>query len=130
MCIRDRLYFIMSSVWLQRFYYVFGFLALVVLILIITCGEMAIVLCYFQLCSENYLWWWRSFLTSGSTAFYVLLYSCVYFSRLEADEWFTYCLYFGYMILISLGLFVLTGACGFFSCLWFTKKIYASIKVD
>ena len=38
------LYFIMSSVWLQRFYYVFGFLALVLLILLITCGEMAIVL--------------------------------------------------------------------------------------
>merc|ERR1712070_1300361 len=32
------LYFIMSSVWLQRFYYVFGFLALVLLILLITCG--------------------------------------------------------------------------------------------
>ena len=38
------LYFIMSSVWLQRFYYVFGFLALVILILVITCAEMAIVL--------------------------------------------------------------------------------------
>ena len=46
------LFFIMSSVWLQRFYYVFGFLALVILILVITCAEMAIVLCYFQLCNE------------------------------------------------------------------------------
>ena len=38
------LFFIMSSVWLQRFYYVFGFLALVMLILVVTCAEMAIVL--------------------------------------------------------------------------------------
>ncbi|KAH8094060.1 hypothetical protein JL720_4049 [Aureococcus anophagefferens] len=109
---------------------VFGFTALVFVILIVTCCEITIVLCYFQLCSENYHWWWRAFLTSGSTALYVLLYSCVYFGRLAADEWFTYVLYFGYMILISLGLFALTGACGFFACLWFTKKIYASIKVD
>jgi transmembrane 9 superfamily protein 2/4 len=65
------LYFIMSSVWLQRFYYVFGFLALVVLILIITCAEMAIVLCYFQLCNENYQWQWRSFLNTGSAGIFL-----------------------------------------------------------
>jgi transmembrane 9 superfamily protein 2/4 len=53
-----------------------------------------------------------------------------YFRRLGADEWFTYLLYFGYMFLICVGLFLLTGTCGFLACLWFTKKIYASIKVD
>ena len=124
------LFFILSSMWLDQYYYVFGFTGLVFLILIVTCCEITIVLTYFQLCSENYHWWWRSFLTSGSTAVYVFLYSCVYFSRLEADEWLTYVLYFGYMILVSIGLFVLTGASGFFSTLWFTRKIYASIKVD
>ncbi len=69
------LYFIMSSVWLQRFYYVFGFLALVILILVITCAEMAIVLCYFQLCNENYHWQWRSFLNTGSAGLF--LFGCV-----------------------------------------------------
>merc|ERR1712023_517975 len=48
------LFFIMTSVWLQRFYYVFGFLMLVLLILIVTCAEISIVLCYFQLCNEDY----------------------------------------------------------------------------
>jgi hypothetical protein len=33
------LFFIMSSVWLQRFYYVFGFLILVLSILFITCAR-------------------------------------------------------------------------------------------
>ena len=33
------LFFIMSSVWLQRFYYVFGFLILVLSILLITCAD-------------------------------------------------------------------------------------------
>ena len=100
------------------------------IILVATCCEITIVLCYFQLCSENHRWWWRSFLTSGSTAFYVFAYSVDYFRRLGADEWFTYVLYFGYMGLICVGLFLLTGTCGFLACLWFTKKIYASIKVD
>ena len=47
------------------------------------------MLCHLQLCSEDYGWWWRSFLTSGSTAFYVMVYSTVYFSRLEPDVWLT-----------------------------------------
>jgi len=55
----------------------------VFLILITTCAEITVVMCYFQLCSEDYNWWWRSFLTSGSTAIYVFIYSAIYFSRLE-----------------------------------------------
>lgn len=38
--------------WQHQFYYLFGFLGLVFLILLITCAEITIVLCYFQLCSE------------------------------------------------------------------------------
>ena len=93
------LFFILSSMWMDQYYYVFGFTGLVFIILVATCCEITIVLCYFQLCSENHRWWWRSF-TSGSTAFYVFAYSVDYFRRLGADEWFTYVLYFGYMGLI------------------------------
>jgi Endomembrane protein 70 len=51
------LFFILTSMWLHQFYYLFGFLCLVFIILIITCAEITIVLCYFQLCSEDYHWW-------------------------------------------------------------------------
>ncbi|KAJ3196541.1 hypothetical protein HK101_008550 [Irineochytrium annulatum] len=46
------LYFIMNSIWFHRIYYVFGFLMLVFMILIVTCAEVSILLCYFHLCSE------------------------------------------------------------------------------
>jgi transmembrane 9 superfamily protein 2/4 len=65
----------------RQYYYVFGFLLLVYCILAVTCAEITIVLNYFQLCSEDYRWWWRSLLTSGSTALYVFLYSIAYFAR-------------------------------------------------
>lgn len=88
-------------------------------------------MCGAQLCNEDYNWWWRSFLCSGSTALYVLLYSAIYFTRTVQPNLFaTYLLYFGYMGIISLGLFLLTGAVGFGACLWFTRLIYGSIKVD
>mmetsp|Transcript_8140 Transcript_8140/g.26708 ORF Transcript_8140/g.26708 Transcript_8140/m.26708 type:complete len:633 (-) Transcript_8140:217-2115(-) len=124
------LFFIMSAIWLHQVYYIFGFLFLVMMILVATCAEITILLCYFQLCNEDYHWWWRSFLTSGSTALYVFLYSAFYFSKLETNFALTYFLYFGYMSIISLGLFLVTGTVGFFSALWFNLVIFSSIKVD
>ena len=129
MCIE--LFFIMSAMWLHQVYYVFGFLFIVFVILIITCAEITIVLCYFQLCNEDYRWWWRSFLCSGSSAFYLLLYSAWYFSaKLKITGLIPSVMYFLYMFIAALTFFLLTGSIGFFSCLWFVRKIYAFIKVD
>tara|TARA_B100000767_G_scaffold118610_1_gene113232 strand:+ start:41 stop:712 length:672 start_codon:yes stop_codon:yes gene_type:complete len=64
------LFFILTSMWLHQTYYIFGILFLVYVILVLTCAEITIVLCYFQLCGEDYRWWWRSFFTSGSSALY------------------------------------------------------------
>merc|ERR1719409_2321323 len=92
------LFFIMSSIWQHQFYYLFGFLMLVLLILLITCAEISIALTYFQLTSEDYNWWWRSFFASGASAVYVFLYSMLYFStRLQIDKLVSTILYFGYM---------------------------------
>ena len=52
---------------------------MVLLILIITCSEIAIVMCYFQLCNEDYRWWWRSYLSAASSGGYLMLYSLWYF---------------------------------------------------
>jgi transmembrane 9 superfamily protein 2/4 len=46
------LFFIMSAMWLHQLYFVFGFLFAVLLILVATCAEITIVMCYFQLCNE------------------------------------------------------------------------------
>jgi len=124
------LYYILASVWMDYYYYVFGFLFLVFLILIITCAEITILFTYFQLCSEDYHWWWRSFSNAGSTAIYVFLYSFVYFKQLEANSLSTYMLYFGYMGLASLALFMMMGFVGVMTSLWFNKTIFSSIKID
>ena len=124
-------YFIMSSIWLHQYYYLFGFLFVVFLILLVTSAEISIVFVYFQLCNEDYRWWWRSFLCSGSSAFYLFLYSVFYyFTSLEIDTVMMTVLYFGYSAIVSYFFLVLTGCVGFFSCLWFVKTIYSSIKVD
>eukprot|EP00405_Crypthecodinium_cohnii_P009670 CAMPEP_0206432620 /NCGR_PEP_ID=MMETSP0324_2-20121206/8067_1 /ASSEMBLY_ACC=CAM_ASM_000836 /TAXON_ID=2866 /ORGANISM="Crypthecodinium cohnii, Strain Seligo" /LENGTH=617 /DNA_ID=CAMNT_0053898771 /DNA_START=45 /DNA_END=1898 /DNA_ORIENTATION=- len=125
------LFFIMSSIWLHQFYYLFGFLALVLVILMVTCAEISIALTYFQLTAEDYRWWWTSFFASGSSAVYVFLYSILYFSsRLSIDKMVSTLLYFGYMWIISILFMLLTGAIGTISSFFFVRAIYGSIKVD
>ncbi|GAA0142800.1 transporter [Lithospermum erythrorhizon] len=125
------LFFILTSIWLNQFYYIFGFLFIVFVILIITCAEITIVLCYFQLCSEDYHWWWRAYLTAGSSALYLFLYSIFYFfTKLEITKLVSGILYFTYMLIASYAFFVLTGTIGFYACFWFVRKIYSSLKID
>jgi len=116
---------------LHQIYYIFGFLFLVSMILVATCAEITILLCYFQLCNEDYAWWWRSVMSSGACAGYVFLYAVWYFiSELEISGGVPSTLYFGYMTLVSGIFFLVTGTIGFYACLWFVNKIYGSIKVD
>eukprot|EP01024_Parvocaulis_polyphysoides_P007275 TRINITY_DN1217_c0_g2_i1.p2 TRINITY_DN1217_c0_g2~~TRINITY_DN1217_c0_g2_i1.p2 ORF type:complete len:343 (-),score=44.34 TRINITY_DN1217_c0_g2_i1:2098-3126(-) len=125
------LFFILTSIWLHQFYYLFGFLGLVLVILVITCAEIAIVLCYFQLCSEDYHWWWRAYFTAGSSALYLFLYSAFYFyTKLDITKTIPMLIFFGYMLIISYGFFCLTGSIGFYACYMFVRTIYAAVKID
>ena len=97
----------------------------------ITCAEITIVMCYFQLCAEDYHWWWRSFLTSGSSAGYMFAYSVFYFfTKLEITKFVSALLYFGYMSIAALVFFVSPGTIGFYACYIFVWKIFSAIKVD
>ncbi|KAG0000480.1 hypothetical protein BGZ80_004530 [Entomortierella chlamydospora] len=125
------LYFILNSIWFHKIYYVFGFLFLVFGILVLTCAEVTILMCYFHLCAEDYHWWWRAFFTSGASAFYIFAYSVMYyFSTLQIGSFTSMVLYFGWTAIMSLMFFVLSGAIGFFSTFMFVRKIYGSIKID
>jgi len=125
------LFFIMSSLWQHQFYYLFGFLAMVLVILIVICAEISIALTYFQLTSEDYRWWWRSFFTSASSSIYVFIYSIYYFIvRLHIEKLVSTLMYFGYMLIVSMLMLLLTGTVGTLASFFFVKAIYSSIKVD
>lgn len=130
-CIFIQLFFILNSIWSSQTYYMFGFLFLVFLILVVTCSETTVLLCYFHLCAEDYHWWWRSFLTSGFTAFYLFVYCIHYFiTKLSIEGVVSTMLYFGYTAIMVFLFFLLTGTIGFIACFWFVRKIYSVVKVD
>jgi len=125
------LFFIFSAIYENQFYYLFGFLFLVFVILAVSCSQISVVMVYFQLCGEDYRWWWRSFIVSGGSAVYVAAYSVFYFlTKLEIDEFVPTLLYFSYTIIMVITFWLLTGTIGFFSAYFFIRKIYAAVKID
>ncbi|KXJ70770.1 hypothetical protein RP20_CCG022554 [Aedes albopictus] len=125
------LFFIFSAIWQNQFYYLFGFLFLVFCILVVSCGQISIVMTYFQLCAEDYRWWWRSFIVSGGSAVYILFYSIFYFfTKLEITEFIPTLLYLGYTGLMVITFYILTGTIGFFAAYSFIRKIYGAVKID
>jgi len=124
------LYFIMSSIWMNQYYYFFGFLFLTFVIFLLMCAEITILFTYYQINGEDHRWWWRSFTTGGASALYVFGYSLHFFKDLESNSVATYILFVGYMALASFGLFLITGTVGLMSALWFNRKIFGSIAIN
>lgn len=125
------LFFIMKSVWQDQYYYMYGFLTLVFLILVITCVEITIVIIYFTLCSEDYNWWWRSFFVSSSSSLYIFFYAIFYYiSRLDISQFIPALIYFVNIFSGCVIFALCTGTIGFFSCYYFVIKIYGAVKVD
>ncbi|KAJ2895617.1 putative endosomal integral membrane protein [Zalerion maritima] len=125
------LYFILTSFWFNKIYYMFGFLFLCYTLMIVTSAAVTVLMVYHLLCAENYNWQWRAFLSSGMTAGYVFLTMLVYWLyNIKLGGLAGSVLYLGYSALISFLIFILTGSVGYFASWWFVRKIYSSIKVD
>lgn len=125
------MYFMFTAFWHYKYYYVYGFMLLVYIILIIVSVCVTIVSTYFLLNSEDYRWQWVSFLSSGSTAGYVFLYSIYYFFvKTKMSGFFQTCFYFGYTAMFCIGLGILCGSLGFIGTSIFVKRIYQNVKID
>ena len=150
------LFYILTAIWENQYYYLFGFLFVVFIILLISTAQISIVMVYFQLCNEvrifnclhffliincvfffffsylqNYHWWWRSFIVSGGPAIYMFAYSLFYFlTKLEITTFVPTILYFGYTMIFCITFFLLTGTVGFYAAYYFVIRIFAAIKID
>lgn len=126
------LFFIMSSLWMGRVYYVFGFLFIVLILLVVVCAEVSLVLTYMHLCVEDWKWWWKSFFASGSVAIYIFLYSINYliFDLKSLSGPVSATLYLGYSLFMVLAIMLVTGTVGFLSSFWFVHYLFSSVKLD
>ncbi|KAL3100423.1 hypothetical protein niasHS_001726 [Heterodera schachtii] len=125
------MYFIFTSFWAYKIYYVYGFMLLVALILIVVTACVSIVGTYFLLNAEDYRWRWTSFASGASVAFYTYNYAFYYyFFKTKMYGLFQTSFYFAYMLLFALALGLLCGTVGYVSSASFVHKIYSRIKLD
>ncbi|CAA0189450.1 unnamed protein product [Arabidopsis thaliana] len=125
------MYFVFTSFWNYKVYYVYGFMLLVFVILVIVTVCVTIVGTYFLLNAENYHWQWTSFFSAASTAVYVYLYSIYYYYvKTKMSGFFQTSFYFGYTMMFCLGLGILCGAVGYLGSNLFVRRIYRNIKCD
>ncbi|CAM8952974.1 unnamed protein product [Rhodiola kirilowii] len=126
------LFFILSSIWLGRFYYVFGFLLVVLTLLVVVCAEVSLVLTYMHLCVEDWRWWWKAFFASGSVSLYVFLYSLNYlvFDLQSLSGPVSAILYIGYSLIMAVAIMLSTGTIGLLTSFYFVHYLFSSVKID
>jgi len=125
------LYYVLTSLWNYKVYHVYGFLLAVYAILTVVVSMTTIIVVYFCLNAENYLWQWTALASGGSTAAYVFLYGIYYFMFKTSMTGFLQTMfYFGYMTLISLTLGTISGTIGHFAASKFVRTIFGNVKVD
>ena len=127
------LYFIIQTIWIDRYNDAPGTLFGIFLLLLPICGAIAILSSHLQLGEGNYCWWWRSFWVAGSTAMYFYFYSCfdfLFFSHQPTHSVFSILFYFGYMGVIFFGFFLMTGFVGVAGSWYFHHVLYSSLKID
>lgn len=125
------LYYVLTSLWNYKVYHVYGFLLAVYAILTVVVSMTTIIVVYFSLNAENYLWQWTALASGGSTAGYVFLYGIYYFMYKTSMTGFLQTMfYFGYMTLIALAVGTLSGTIGHFAASKFVRTIFRNVKVD
>ncbi|CAK7902978.1 transmembrane 9 superfamily member 1 [[Candida] anglica] len=124
------MYFIYSSLWFNKIFYMFGFLFFCFILMLTTTSLISILMIYYTLCSENFKWHWKSLFVGGGCAIYVFIHS-LFLTHGETLAGLTsFVLYIGYSFVVSLLVFICCGSVGFLSSLFFVRKIYSEIKID
>ncbi|CCE61267.1 hypothetical protein TPHA_0A01840 [Tetrapisispora phaffii CBS 4417] len=124
------LYFIYTSLWFNKIFYMFGFLFVSFLLLTLTTSLVTVLITYQSLCMENWNWQWRSFTIGGvGCSLYIFIHS-ILFTKFKLGGFTTMILYIGYTLLLSILSCIVTGAVGFISSMIFVRKIYSNVRVD
>jgi transmembrane 9 superfamily protein 2/4 len=127
------LLYVLQSVWQDKsgYYYLFGFLAVISIILAVTVAEVTVVSTYLQLCAENHHWWWHSFFVGGASSVWIMAYCAWYYVfKLHITGFVSGLLFFAYSFMACCMYGLLTGTIGFLSAYAFVRRIYGAIKID
>ena len=124
-------YYVFTSFWNYKFYYVYGFTLMSFILFALSVACVAIVTTYSTLNSEDHRWHWISLLSSGSVGLYLYIYATYYYLfKTKMSGVFQFVFYFAYMIMGSAYLALVAGAIGYTASYCFVQRIYSNIKSE
>lgn len=124
-------YYVFTSFWNYKFYYVYGFTLMTFVLFALSVGCVAIVATYSILNSEDHRWHWVSFGSSASVGLYLYVYAAYYYLfKTKMSGTFQFFFYFAYMIISSTYLALVAGAIGYTASYYFVQRIYSNIKFE
>ncbi|KAJ9472019.1 Transmembrane 9 superfamily member 7 [Diplonema papillatum] len=122
---------ILQALWQGQVYYVFGFLAVVFTIVMLTISVTSIIYTYQLLVNEDHRWWWSSFLVPSGVGVYFFANAAFYYSTvLNVDSSLGTWIYFSYSFIVAVAISFMSGTVGFFAAFCFVRVIYTCIKLD
>lgn len=125
------LYYIFATAWGREHYTLYGILLCVFAILLSVGACISVALTYFLLSGEDYRWWWRSVLSTGSTGIFIFVYSVFYYhNRSNMSGLVQSVEFFGYSLLTAFVFSLMLGTVSFWASLAFIRYIYRSLKMD
>ena len=125
------LFFFISSLWMGQGYFQFRFAFITLLSLVLVTVEIAIIIVFSILCSENYNWWWISFIAPAFSGVYAFSFSFYYLSVLvKLDNVLVIVEIVGYLLIFTILFSVVTGTIGFISSFFFIHKLFGSVKIN
>ncbi|KAL0075160.1 Endomembrane protein 70-domain-containing protein [Phycomyces blakesleeanus] len=96
-----------------------------------TVAEITVVLVFFQLCTEDYNWWWMSFASGAAPSLWMAGYGLVHYLTLTSNPSVVGGLVYAvHMLLGCILVGVSSGALGFLSACVMVRRIYSAVKVD
>jgi len=125
------LHYLFDAVWGHAMYRLWGILAIVFILLLLVTALITVSLIFFQLSSENWKWWWNSFIIGGSTGIYVFVFSIHWWYTTSAMfGWMQWSFFMAQMLVASYFFFIMLGTVAFFACLSFIRAIYGSLRIN
>ena len=125
------MYFIFTSFFNYKYYFVYGVMLLVFCILLVVSLCVSIVGTYCLLNAEDHRWPWVSLLTGASVGGYMWLYAVYYYlAKTKMTGFFQTSYFFGYMLMFCVGMALVCGAVGFISSGFFVRRIFRSARTD
>ena len=122
--------YVMGSLWKHQIYFLATFLWISLILFVFICGEISIIVIFWNFYYGDYNWWWKSFIIGSSPVIYFVLFSIYYFINLHLRGISAIVVYFGIMGLISTMSLFICGGTSVLITFIFVKFIYSKIKID